>query len=468
MTATAAEALELALWLHRVPARRVALAGRPLPDGIGPLLRVAGGAPDQVAAAARITGVEEATILEAVRFYLQQVLFHEDADAYRVLGLRHDASQERAREHHRLLQQWLHPDRSGQDAWESVYAVRINQAWGQLRTPQARAAYDAAIRVAGSTVHVPAPSQRDAGASRAIAGSDWGSARRSRSRNLTVAVLLGCVGLLVLIAVRREAPPQWPETRPVLAERSAAAVDEADPPLAALGAVLTQAIGGGEAVALPVVSETTPVPESSAAGVGPPVVGASVAPPMVAVIPAKMSPEDDRAGKPRGTPPLLPVPASVAPAPAARPVATTGTPDPVLPSPSEALAAREGPAALAAVGEAAPTRIPDAFGRMNQAQARAAEILAYFGNPTSGVPPVWNDVPTMQQAERIRMALYGRNGDPGRMRFELQGPQWRLSAGGARLESGYRAGSERGRIGLDFTWRESQLLVSAISLEPDA
>ena len=102
MTATAAEALELALWLNRAPAHRNALLGRPLPEGIGQLLRVATGADDAVAAASRITGEPPQVVLEAVRFYLQQVLFHEDADAYRVLGLRSDASQAQAREHHRL------------------------------------------------------------------------------------------------------------------------------------------------------------------------------------------------------------------------------------------------------------------------------------------------------------------------------------------------------------------------------
>ena len=247
MTATAAEALELALWLHRAPARRAALLGRPLPDGIGQLLRVASGARDQVAAAATITGEDEATILEAVRFYLQQILFHEEADAYRVLGLSPDDSHQRAREHHRLLQQWLHPDRRGADEWESVYATRINQAWSQLRTPQGRAAYDAALLANGTTGPGTPGGSRHGGeyrdAARPIQVQPL-QASRARSRNLTLVVLVGCIGLLVLIALRQETPPQWQEDRPALAETVDAppARTEEDTSLATLGAALSEAI----------------------------------------------------------------------------------------------------------------------------------------------------------------------------------------------------------------------------------
>ena len=36
------------------------------------------------------------------------------------------------------------------------------------------------------------------------------------------------------------------------------------------------------------------------------------------------------------------------------------------------------------------------------------------------------------------------------------------------MESRYRAGAEQGRLDLAFTWREDQLLVTGISLDPDA
>src|SRR5690606_41473420 len=90
-----AQILETALALQRAPGERFRLRERPLPDGIVHVLEIASGSPQALAGAAAETGHGEQELLEAVRFYLEQVLFAaEDADAYRVLGLAPDAPQE--------------------------------------------------------------------------------------------------------------------------------------------------------------------------------------------------------------------------------------------------------------------------------------------------------------------------------------------------------------------------------------
>lgn len=475
MTATAAEALELALWLHRAPIRRAALLARPLPDGIGQLLRVAGGAPDQVAAAARITGEDEGTILEAVRFYLQQILFHDEADAYRVLGLRQGAPPEQAREHHRLLQQWLHPDRRGSDDWESVYATRINSAWSHLRTPNARTAYDATL--ADTPAPAPAPcGSRHGGEYKATprpVATGPIQPPRNRPRNLTFLVLLACLGLLVLIALRQERPPQWQDFRPSLAAVTAVPEPEqvdVAPIVATLGAAMVDA---AEAATTPAV--THPAPRPAPTDMSPPVAAAPVvamplaapvaAPPARAVRTALALPEPVARLAPR-RPQLLqaappdPVPERPAPAPAT-PAVSTAPAEPIL------VAAAE-PVATAPAKPAPLEVIPDAFERMNEARRRADLVLAYLADPTAGLPPVWNDVPTLREAQRIHAELHDRLGAPRSVRVELHDPRWSLTPAGASLASRYRTANEQGRVGIEFTWREGQWLVRAISLVPDA
>src|SRR5690554_279730 len=136
------EALDLALGLLRAPARRTHLAARPLPTGMTTLLEVAGGSESAAQAASAATGGSPAELLEASRFFVQQILFTDDASAYRVLGAGPDAPQSTLQAHHRHLQRWLHPDRDGGEAWDSAFSARVNDAWNQLRTPKARRAYD--------------------------------------------------------------------------------------------------------------------------------------------------------------------------------------------------------------------------------------------------------------------------------------------------------------------------------------
>ncbi|RZA16643.1 MAG: hypothetical protein EOP93_14835, partial [Lysobacteraceae bacterium] len=216
-------ALEWALALMRAPGERHALRGKPLPGGVDVLLGIAAGvAPDALAQASRAFGEPEARVREAARFYAREVLFFPGADAYRTLGVNHRDGIHTIKAHYRLLQHWLHPDRtSGQD--DAIFAGRVNLAWNQLRTAERRKAYDqlqpwdrpAAVFAsdpARQTVRVwededPAPASR------------W-------RRRAPVLVLSGICLLLVLLVVRDAArePGGWDDDDEALRDRGAPAV----------------------------------------------------------------------------------------------------------------------------------------------------------------------------------------------------------------------------------------------------
>ncbi|MDG6348278.1 J domain-containing protein, partial [Luteimonas sp. 8-5] len=207
MRSPTAQILETALALHRAPGERFRLRERPLPDGIVHVLEVASGSPQALANAAAETGHDEQEVLEASRFYLEQVLFAaEDADAYRVLGLAHDAPQDTIRLHHRWLQRWLHPDRA-QAGDATVFATRVNQAWAQLRTSELRHDYDvrlAEARLAGGDAPLPADTVHRWEQIDMPAASHGG-----RSRWLLGAALAACAVLAVLIFRHQETMAPW-------------------------------------------------------------------------------------------------------------------------------------------------------------------------------------------------------------------------------------------------------------------
>ena len=125
-----ARGIELALDLARMPALAHSIEKPPLPTDIFEVMRIAAGAPEVCQLASQSTGQPPAALIEAARFYLQQVLLRPDADSYRVLGLPPGASRELARCHMRCLLQWLHPDVNRD--WDSVYAQRVLNAWREV------------------------------------------------------------------------------------------------------------------------------------------------------------------------------------------------------------------------------------------------------------------------------------------------------------------------------------------------
>src|SRR6516165_11204763 len=120
--------IDLALDLARMPALARSRVVVPLPPNIIELMRVAAASPEACEAAVAGTGEPTSVVIEAARFYLQQVLFRPDADCYRILGIKPTASRATAREHMRWLLEWLHPDRNN-NSWDAVYAERVLKAW---------------------------------------------------------------------------------------------------------------------------------------------------------------------------------------------------------------------------------------------------------------------------------------------------------------------------------------------------
>jgi hypothetical protein len=125
------DVIELALDLARLPALARSRGAPAIPANIIALMRVAAGSPEACEAAVAKTGESGTVVIEAARFYLQQVLFRPGADCYRILGIEPTASRETARSHMRWLLEWLHPDRNN-NSWDAVYAERVLKAWREV------------------------------------------------------------------------------------------------------------------------------------------------------------------------------------------------------------------------------------------------------------------------------------------------------------------------------------------------
>ena len=131
--------INLALDLARMPTLARSSVVPPLPPNIIELMRIAAASPEACQAAVAQTGEPRHVLIEAARFYLQQVLFRPDADCYRILGIQPAAPRATAREHMRWLLEWLHPDRNN-NSWDAVYAERVLKAWREVSVANESAA----------------------------------------------------------------------------------------------------------------------------------------------------------------------------------------------------------------------------------------------------------------------------------------------------------------------------------------
>ncbi|HEY6941835.1 J domain-containing protein [Dokdonella sp.] len=460
------DVLDLALALQRQPSRCVLVRERALPEGIGIAIQLASAAQPILREAASRLGESESTLLEAVRFYLQQALFDPGTDAYRVLGLAPDAPPDRVRQHYRWLQRWLHPDRLG-DEWESLYAKRVNWAWRQLRNAECRDAYDSR-RESGADETMPPPmvARLEPGAWKAV---PFANARSSWPKRIVLGLWLASVALLALAIVRFGGPP---EDEPALTTIAVPAVVLPHPSRTALDDTAPSIAVRDIARSLPVVA---PIPHDAPGADRPePRVGLDV---------------------PRPRPPALDARAGNGPRPDAREL-----PPPTAPRDRRAFAVADGVAVsstgrrtresaspvtavapIASVSDAA-ARADDAPGafvaddvalaRIDTADERLAEICRYFDRLDTPTPPIWNDLETQLAAERARAALHERSGAWDRTRFEVATPDWRLSNDSAALSAGYRLRSgrearESGLLTLSMVWRVRMWLVSHVELRPD-
>lgn len=171
-------ALELAVSLLQLPSRVRALRDAPLPQDVDALLDIVTGEGRALADAARKTGLTERTVSDAASFYIEQVLLHPGADSYRALGTSADATIDQLRRNMALLLRWLHPDREANSA-RAIYAVRITEAWNNIKTAERRSAYDA-TRI--SSVSAGTASRRASAASSAASGEGRAAARPARPK----------------------------------------------------------------------------------------------------------------------------------------------------------------------------------------------------------------------------------------------------------------------------------------------
>jgi hypothetical protein len=140
--------IELALDLARMPALARSSAVPPLPPNIIELMRIAATCPEACQTAVAQSGEPTRVVVEAARFYLQQMLFRPDADCYRILGIKPTASRMTARSHMHWLLEWLHPDRNS-NGWDAVYAERVLKAWREVSTAKGSAATADVLSIAG-------------------------------------------------------------------------------------------------------------------------------------------------------------------------------------------------------------------------------------------------------------------------------------------------------------------------------
>ena len=428
--------MEWALALLRTPSRRHALRQTGLPADVDRLLAVAGGhaSGEALESMVRAFGEPAERLIEAARFYAREVLFFPDADAYRVLGVAADADAERIKLHHRLLQQWLHPDRlGGQD--DAVFAARVNVAWNALRNEDRRSAYDKAMAADALPQSALVPMEADAGQIWVPAEGANASARWHQWLPMVALVLVCMVLVWLVLRDMARAPdgPAWKE--PQLAGNAAADALSLRAPKPAIGTLPE-----------PVRAKSKPAPIVAAATTPAPMLSRPLPPqPAAAVVERKVADaREDRAASQAGDAPPVAVQRHVARLPAALPR------DP--PADAEPPAPTSAPLADAA----------DA-GRLRLASQTGQALVRYMDNPLLPPPPIWNSPAMQSSADGLRRELQAI-GDG-----QLENIRWRFDHDAAVLTADYRmtdgaSGQVRARLVANITWREQQWLVTGVGM----
>ena len=137
-------ALRSAISLVSVPSQVRSARRAPLPEGTTLLLGVAAGDDDAITEAMTLTGRTREVLSEASAFFIEQIMLVPGADSYRVLGSVPEASPAELRTNMALLMRWLHPD-VGSAAQKELYVSLVTRAWEDVKTPDRRQAYDAAL-----------------------------------------------------------------------------------------------------------------------------------------------------------------------------------------------------------------------------------------------------------------------------------------------------------------------------------
>lgn len=470
-------ALEWALALLQAPGERHLLRQKPLPDGMEPLLAIAAGAaPEALAQAMATFGESESRLREAAQFYVREVLFFPQADAYRMLGVAADAPFERIKAHHRLLQSWLHPDRPHSEE-DAAFAARVNAAWNRLRSPERRREYDAALRNARP------PEVFDSG-SRSALVTGWRplpepiAAEVRWRRRLPILALLALCVVLAVLALRDMAssPDAWEEPAPGALLHTAGSPDDAE---LALSVPRRPARGeprgaDGRTADKPLQPATRLAPRREAR------VAAERLParPAPAVVAGGPSPAMSRPGRSKVDMAVARAPEIASPGvrdiAAARPAASTSV---AAPPPSPPLVVANAgqppqPTSVAAAAPAAaqsPMQAPAAsdggapdFARLQAARQTGEMLLRFMQSPGRASPPIWNSPRVEDDAEQLRRRLHAG----GRVRL-LQA-QWQIGNDSAELGSAFAvagASPAAGQLLARLHWRDGYWLVTGIRLE---
>jgi hypothetical protein len=138
-------ALKLAIDLMHFPAQVRSVRSAPLPDDVLLLLRIVAEDEEAIIEATE-SGRSRGSVREAAAFFIEQILLHQGADSYRVLGTTPEVTYGELRRNMALLLRWLHPDRDRQGE-RAVFAARVTRAWSDLKTEDRRFAYDLTQRI---------------------------------------------------------------------------------------------------------------------------------------------------------------------------------------------------------------------------------------------------------------------------------------------------------------------------------
>lgn len=488
------EALEWALALQQAPGRRTMVRVQPLPSDITELLSIAGGSAASLEAAARRVGTSEPKVLDAARFFVQQAMLFEGADAYRVLGVPRTARPELIRDHHRLLLRWLHPDRSSSGSqWDSAFSGRVNWAWNQLRTDALRAAYDASL---GTPPGVVPPFGRSSALRALQAGhlpAHLSRAETSPSNRVApLAVLL--VGLvcvaLAWLALRREGELDRlrdDDMRPATATEAPPGVDPWQRAAAPPDLEPVRRAAATLALQAPDAADAQPAPRApgpDAVAIGAP--GAPGAAAETAGFPPGSSPgtgigisaaEAGGAGAPDAQQPRL-----TTALPAAAPMARTALGWSQTRAQDVVAVARAAPRRLKGQTDVEPAPAPrlqsqpapqadetDPLRLMQQAQARVRGVTRYL--VADAPSPAWASADVRGTADDIRDDLRSRLAGEAARELELMSPHWRLDTTRAAMQGRYAvAGSsgtiEQGELAIELARRDGQWQVASLRLAP--
>jgi len=330
---------------------------------------------------ATIDGARDGALRDAAIGYVREVFFRPDASPYQTLGLAPDASQDAVKERFRLLMLLVHPDRQGTGApWPDACAAQANRAYGILRDPASRAAYDreereraAAAKVAREAAVAKAASMRAHPARAAAARGprrppgppvlpEWltagvGGWVREHPAGAALGALVAAAVLVIGAALWegesgslvRASRPANPDDRAAPAPK-ASLVAEAAPPVAPSIPAATAPPPAAPPPIAPSVQAEAAVPPASGRieTVAVPIRGES-APPRPQAPPAGPIARGGRMAEPVTVPPPRP---SVPPAGIA-----AAAPTPVPESPRAAAPVPAPPAAVAAAPEAEPVRV---------------------------------------------------------------------------------------------------------------